>query len=152
MDSRSSEFWRQFRSLNPAAPNTPAAAYHFCDNETDAETCLQLVLAGKKRATAASLKEYELAGDTLPVVGEFSVVTDFSGTPRAVIETTRMEIVRFGDVNEQFARDEGEGDLSLDWWRNAHRAYFTRVLSGTSTIVDDDLMIACEHFRLVHPM
>ena len=39
---------------------------------------------------------------------------------------------------------EGEGDLSLDWWRDAHRRYFER--NGG---FNPDMMLWCEHFRVV---
>ncbi len=148
-DASVAALWQKFRLQNPTAPEKPVAVFHFCDNHDDAETCLRLVLSGKKRATAASLKELELSGDPVPTVGDYSVVTDYAGKAHAVIETTGVEITRFADVDEQFARTEGEGDLTLAWWREAHAAYFSRVLQGTGTAVDDDLPIACEHFKVV---
>jgi uncharacterized protein YhfF len=63
--------------------------------------------------------------------------------------TYAVEIRRFAEVDEDFARAEGEGDGTLSWWRNAHRDYFTRVLAGSSYEVDDKLEIACERFELV---
>ncbi|MEP5939212.1 MAG: ASCH domain-containing protein [Erythrobacter sp.] len=141
--------WALYRSENSDAPEAPIASYHFCDNAEDAATCLQLVLDGQKRATACSLKELELCGDPVPQAGDLNVVTDFAGDAHAIIRTTSVELKKFSEVDAEFARAEGEGDLSLEWWRDAHRAYFTRVLAGTDIAVDDDLMIACERFEVV---
>ena len=149
MDPSVTAFWNQFRSEFPDAPAQPVASFYFCDNREDADICLQLVLDGQKRATAASVKELELCGDPIPQVGDLSIVTDFDGVPRAVIRTTSVELKRFGDVDENFARAEGEGDLTLEWWRDAHYAFFTRVLAGTKVKIDDDLLIACERFEVV---
>jgi uncharacterized protein YhfF len=149
MNASVSELWERFKVQHPDAPNKPVAIFHFCDNRVDAEECLRLVLAGQKKATAASLPEYELCGDPLPNPGDLNVVTDFDGTAHAVIRTTDVEVKRFADVDAQFAREEGEGDLTLEWWRRAHHAYFTRALSGTKFAVDDDLLITCERFELV---
>lgn len=66
-----------------------------------------------------------------------------------MIRTLSVEVRRFGDVDEDFARAEGEGDGSLAWWREAHEAYFTRVLAGSGYVVNDDLEIACEQFEVV---
>ncbi len=143
------KLWGQFRAGHPDAPEQPVASFHFCDNREDADICLQLVLAGQKRATAASVQEYEMCSDPLPQPGDLNVVTDFDGVAHAIIRTTSVEFKKFSEVGAEFARAEGEGDLTLEWWRDAHRAYFTRVLAGTDIKVDDDLMIACEHFELV---
>ncbi|MFX6330650.1 ASCH domain-containing protein, partial [Acinetobacter baumannii] len=66
-----------------------------------------------------------------------------------VIRTISVDIRRFADVDADFARTEGEGDLTLEWWRAAHRAYYERVLAGSGYTVDDDLLIACERFEVV---
>ena len=139
--------WQRFRALNPEAPEEAPLAYHFCDNQADAETCANLVVKGQKQATAASLAELDLAGYQVAQPGEYAVVTDFDGVARAVIRTTTVEIRRLGEVDAQFAWDEGEGDRSLEWWREAHLAYYRRVLADSPVPVDDDLMIACERFE-----
>jgi uncharacterized protein YhfF len=48
------------------------------------------------------------------------------GQPLAVIETVALTRRRFEDVDAAFAFDEGKGDRSLAYWRNAHRRHFTR--------------------------
>ena len=141
--------WSRYRALRPCAPGMPGAVFHFCDNAVDADICADLVVRGIKRATACSLAELELEGQTLPRAGDLSVVTTWDGLAVAVIQTTEVNIRRFGDIDAVFAATEGEGDGSLAWWREAHHAYFSRVLAGSSTLVDDDLLIACETFECV---
>lgn len=34
-----------------------------------------------------------------------------------------MQLVRFCDVTEAFARKEGEGDLSLEYWKKSIRDF-----------------------------
>ncbi|MEL6189442.1 MAG: ASCH domain-containing protein [Myxococcota bacterium] len=144
-----SELWARFRVQDPEAPETPPAVFHFCDNERDANLCAELVAAGRKQATAASLAELEVAGDKAPEPGDLAVVTDWAGRARAVIRTRSVEIREFQDVDADFARDEGEGDLSLEWWREAHEAYYRRVLAGTRHAFSPELLIACERFDTV---
>jgi uncharacterized protein YhfF len=69
---------------------------------------------------------------------------DSSGQPRVVVETTALDRRRFCDVEEAFARAEGEGDLSRAWWRDAHRDFFERE-GGFS----EDMELWCERFRVV---
>jgi uncharacterized protein YhfF len=35
-----------------------------------------------------------------------------------VLETTDLRVIPFGEVDAQFAFDEGEGDRTLAWWRS----------------------------------
>lgn len=58
-----------------------------------ANELLRLVLIGKKRATASSLLKYELDGQPIPRVGDLSIVTDWEGIPRCVIETTEVTTI-----------------------------------------------------------
>ena len=72
------------------------------------------------------------------------VVLDGAGLPRAVIETVELRRLRFQEVDAAFAHDEGEGDLTLAYWRKAHRTYFTR--KGQFA---EDMLLWCERFRVV---
>ncbi|CAL1692579.1 hypothetical protein MMB232_02753 [Brevundimonas subvibrioides] len=84
----------------------------------------------------------------MPQVGDYAIVTDWAGQAIAVIRTVAVEIKKFGEIDEKFARSEGEGDLTLEWWRAAHRSYYERVLSGSPHRVDAELQIACETFEV----
>ncbi len=66
------------------------------------------------------------------------------GDARCVIETIEITYRRYSEVDAAFAYDEGKGDLSLVYWRNAHRTYFGRL--GRFS---EDMMLMCERFRLV---
>jgi uncharacterized protein YhfF len=113
------------------------------------------VLRGEKTATASLREEYEPFGpDKLPEVGERSVVVDSNDEPVAVIETTELRVVRAGDVDEQFARDEGEGFESVADWRAAHERFWganpAREAAGQPAHeIDDDTLVVCERFRVV---
>jgi uncharacterized protein YhfF len=115
-------------------------SFSFGDSAEMADELLALVLYGRKRATAwAAVK-----GAQGVAIGSRSIVKDGQGRPRALIETVELRRCRFGEVDESFAYDEGEGDLSLDHWRVAHRAYFTR--EGTYA---EDMEVYCERFTLL---
>jgi uncharacterized protein YhfF len=38
-----------------------------------------------------------------------------------IVETTEVTLRMYNEVDAEFAREEGEGDLSLEYWREAHR-------------------------------
>ena len=98
------------------------------------------MLTGKKTATCWAASE----GDKGVVVGKRWIVKDGQGRPSAILETVELARRRFGDVDAAFAHDEGEGDRSLEYWRQAHTEYFTR--RGEFS---PDMELYCERFRLV---
>jgi uncharacterized protein YhfF len=76
-------------------------------------------------------------------------VVDGAGHPKALIRTTDVAVVPFGEVSDDFAAAEGEGDRSLEAWRTDHTEFFTRVL-GLVT-VPEDFMVVTERFELLYP-
>ena len=95
------------------------------------------MLRGKKTATAG------LAEDEDPVeAGDRFALLDFDDEPVALVEVTEARVVPAGEVDVQFARDEGEGFESVEDWRVAHERFFERP-------IPDDLLISAVRFRLV---
>ena len=113
--------------------------FAFGDNPALADELLDLVMKGVKTATCSTEDEPNTSSP-----GEQWVVLDSHGNPRCVIETTEVTYRKFGEVDAAFAHDEGEGDRSLAWWRDAHRRYFGRL--GRFS---EDMTLMCERFRLV---
>ncbi len=141
------EFWRTFAYATGVDPTYEAWAFGGDDTPALATELALLVRDGPKRATTGLLADYEREGEALPQVGEHSVILDGAGEPVCIIRTTRVEIVAFGEVDEEFAWVEGEGDRSLEYWREAHVRFFAH--EGT-TISDADLVVL-ERFELVWP-
>ncbi|MER5605181.1 ASCH domain-containing protein [Micromonospora tulbaghiae] len=104
-----------------------------------------LVLSGVKTATAGLIQEYDDENEELEYVGERLVLVDDNDALVGVVEVTGVEVVRFADVPWDFARAEGEGDRSIEEWREGHGAYWAR----QGTPVSDDTRIVCLRFRLV---
>ncbi len=127
----------------------PPPAWHFCDNQADADVLAALVVAGIKGATAGALWAYEAEGEPLPQAGDHNIITDWEGRARAVIRTTVVEVVPFGEVTAEFAAAEGEGDGSLEYWREAHRAAFSRELAALGRVLTDDMPVVCQRFEVV---
>lgn len=130
------------------ATGEPSGAYDafaFGDAPEMADALAALVVAGRKRATTSLLAEYEADDEPLPAIGAFGVVLDGAGRPVALIRTREVRIAAFGDVDEGFAWDEGEGDRTLRFWREGHRAFFARSDPGFS----EDSPVVCERFDLV---
>ena len=107
-------------------------------------TLVDAVLRGEKTATAGLRSDYAPHSDEpLPQAGERFALLDFDDRPVAVVETTEVRIVRAGDVDLDFARDEGEGFERVEDWRRAHERFWSE------HEIDDDTLIVAERFRLV---
>lgn len=122
--------------------------WHFGMTEEMANGLLQLVLAGKKRATASSLLGYEIEGDPIPKVGERSVITDWEGTPACVIETVRVRVIPFCDVTYDIARLEGEDDTLVSWQAN-HRRFFMEEGREIGYAFSETMPVVFEEFEVI---
>ena len=113
------------------------------------------ILRGEKTAGASLREEYEPLGtDPLPRVGDRSVLVDSDQQPLAIMEITDVRVVKDGQVDERFARDEGEGFESVADWRAAHERFWganpSRDAAGAPAYeIDDETLVVCERFRLV---
>jgi uncharacterized protein YhfF len=117
------------------------------------------VLRGEKTATTGLLVDYERDGEPLPVVGERCLLLDAADRGVAVLEVTEVRVLRVGDCELAFARDEGEGFESIAEWRQAHERFWRGYVDEIRThlhdpawdVTDDTLMVA-ERFRVVETL
>lgn len=145
------KFWREFCAENPEInPNEPYEVWFFHHRREPSKELAELVLAGKKKATA-SLMENESDVGSGGIVGGYSVVTDFDGVPQCVIQTTEVRRLPFSEVDEQFAFDEGEGDRTLEYWRTAHQNFFQECCRELGMEFEESMLICCKRFRVLFP-
>lgn len=109
------------------------------------ETLVNLVLYGSKRATAGLAHDYVKEGEEIEHVGELLAMVDNDGVHVGTLRVTRVDIVRFADVPDEFALAEAEGDLNAADFRASHTAYWTSV----GEHVDDDTMVVTMYFDLL---
>ncbi|WP_374398706.1 ASCH domain-containing protein [Niveibacterium sp.] len=143
-------FWEAFKHNRSGVSD--AQFYEECtfgDSAALIDELAELVLRGTKRATTGAVWAYEAAGSRIPRAGDLSIVTNAAGTPLCIIETRTIDIVRFDEVTADFAAAEGEGDGSLRYWQDAHRAYFERECARAGRPFSPDMLVACERFDVV---
>lgn len=144
--------WRTYlerRGEDVATTTWTYLADSFGDSPAVADELCQLVLAGRKRATACSVAELEARGEPMPRVGDHLVVLDGRGVARCIVRTTKAVVRPFDEVPPSFAAREGEGDGSLEQWKHDHWATFTRVLAPFGLAPSPSMAIVCEEFELV---
>jgi len=127
----------------------PPPSWSFGANEEQADDLLALVLDGTKTATAGALWDYESDNEPLPEAGSLSIILDGRGHPRALIEATAVAVVPFDEVDEEHAYLEGEGDRSLEFWREVHERFFTEVATHDHGF-QPDMPVVLERFRVVY--
>ena len=144
-------FWREFCAGVRLPADTPYQSWYFGDTPALAHELVELVLHGPKRGTAGLAAVNDELPLSKPERDGYSVVTEFDGTPRAVIRTTGVDRRAFRDVDAAFAWDEGEGDRTLADWKEGHRRFFCRELSGAGRTFDEGMLVDLERFELLHP-
>lgn len=111
-----------------------------------------LVAAGRKTATASAYPLYELEQEYLPKEGEYSVILDSEDRAVCVIRTDRVYVTPFREISEEHARREGEGDLSLSYWREVHERFFRQEMETAGIVFDEDMLVVCEEFSCVYAL
>lgn len=129
----------------------PPMAWSFGDDPALADQLLGLVLDGTKTATSSAVWSYEDGDEPLPRAGELAIILDSADTPRALVRTTSADVVRFDEVDEEFAAAEGEGDRTLAHWRSGHEEFFRRTL-GPGRTFSPEMPVVCERFELLYPV
>ena len=143
-------YWKNFLAAHPAYRGKPYIAEPFGDNPSLADELGNLVLSGLKSATCSSVWEYEAKGEAFPYVGMLWLVLDGRNAPMCVVETIEVTTRAYNEVDADFARAEGEDDLSLASWREGHKRFFTRTLAAIGKEFKEDMPLICERFRVIH--
>jgi len=145
--------WEDYlKSIGENLDNTDKKydSWYFCDNKKSADELAKLVKQGIKRATTGLYYSYEVEGDKLPEVGEISIVVNWDNEAQCIIQTKKVSITPFNEVSEEFARREGEGDKSLEYWRREHIDFFTKELESEKLDFSEDMLVVCEEFELIY--
>ena len=108
-----------------------------------------LVLKGIKKATSGTLEwDYQANNEPVETIGEKIAVLNSEGEHIATIQATKVEVVRFADVPDEFALAEGAGDLSGDDYRVSHLRYWSK--QGLE--ITDDTQIVLLYFESIEDL
>lgn len=131
--------------INTEKPSTGK----FGDSKAMSDYLIALILEGKKTATCGLLESWKKFEEPVPTVGDIEIVLDWNDEPAAAIQYTEVEIKPFNQISEDFAKDEGEGDGSFQYWREAHLKFFNRECKLMDREFSEDNEIVCLRFELV---
>ncbi len=88
-------------------------------------------------------------GQPYPTKRLNTVALDGRGEPLCIVESVEVTVRKYNEVDADFAHEEGEGDLSLNYWREAHKNYFSRVLPKIGKEFSEEMPLVCERFRVI---
>ncbi|AEW72579.1 hypothetical protein EcWSU1_01140 [Enterobacter ludwigii] len=120
-----------------------ANAWQMGDSPKLASELADLIKKGIKTASCGSFASYQQE-EPAPKIGSYNIILDGQSIPVCVIRLVSMQLVRFCDVTEEFARKEGEGDLSLEYWQKEHQRFFTR-----EGYFSEEMELITEEFEVV---
>lgn len=150
MNTRVNEYWNTFLKETGRSQDTKYyEAFYFGSTETMATELLELVLKGQKRATASALLEYINRGESIPQVHDLSIVTDWEGNPKCIIQTTAVSQLKFKDVTYEICKREGE-DENLESWQRNHIKFFQEAGKQEGYEFSWDMDIIFEDFKVIY--
>ena len=120
-----------------------AWAWQMGDSPELASELANLIKTGIKTASCGSFASYQQE-ESAPRVGSYNIILDGHNVPVCVIRLVSLQLVRFCDINEEFARKEGEGDLSLEYWKKEHQRFFS-----SEGHFSEDMELIAEEFEVV---
>ncbi len=120
-----------------------AGAWQMGDSPELASELANLIKKGIKTASCGSFVSYQQE-ESAPRIGSYNIILDGQNVPVCVIRLVSLQLVRFCDINEEFARKEGEGDLSLEYWKKEHQRFFIR-----EGHFSEDMELIAEEFEVV---
>lgn len=150
MNNKGRTYWDNFLLATNRDKETQCfEVFYFGHNEQTATNLLELVLKETKTATASCVDQYELTNSDYPKVGDFSMVTDFKGDPKCIIETKNVLRLKFNEMTYDICRREGE-DNSLESWQQNHIEFFTEIGKELGFEFSLDMDIIFEDFEVVY--
>lgn len=144
------QVWELFVKEAELGLDTPMDVYYFGSTKDVADSLSELVIQGVKRGTTSAVWEYEHYDEKFPKSNEYSIITDFEGNPKCVIRTTDVLRLNFDEVDETLAYIEGEGDKSLEYWRDVHKDIFSRILPSIGKEFTEKMPVIFEIFETVY--
>lgn len=140
---------QQLAARGVALPPGRVTVDAYGDSAELSEQLLDLIRSGKKRAGTGLLWAYEHEGQPLPEVGDVEIVVNHLNEPVLLTRITMVEVVPFNEVTAEYAAIEGEGDGSLEYWKQGHWAFFGRECLRLGFMPTERMPVVCSVFEVV---
>lgn len=137
------EFWEEFITQYPEykGKNFTAFAYWGLSDRL-----AQMVLDGTKSGSVSSYHAYIFDNDKLPEVGDMYMVLNAKEEPVAITENVKVEIIKFGELNEEYSTRMGEKSFHV--WRKVQENYFRSECEAFGIPFNEEYPVVFETFEL----
>ena len=143
------QFWRSYLATLPEQHKhrhyTLPNAWSFGNSPQMADELGKLVLKSIKTATCSRYLGENVLDDS-----GLSIIVNSKEDILCLIETYEITIRYYKDVDADFAKAEGEGDLSLEYWKQVHWNFFSNEAKIEGYELSEDMLLNCKKFRVVY--
>lgn len=139
----------QLQALGVTLPAGDIRVEGYGDSPQLSEELLSLIRAGRKRAGTGLLWLHEYENDAPAKEGDIEIVVTHRGEPAVITRIVSVSTVPYSEVTAEYAAIEGEGDGSLEYWRKAHWAYFSRVCESIGRKPSEAMPVVCCVFEVL---
>jgi uncharacterized protein YhfF/ribosomal protein S18 acetylase RimI-like enzyme len=143
------EYWNRFIEKNEEYKESKYEVWSFGYTDNLASKLLGYVKEGKKTGTSSALEMFEI-NEKIPEEDDISIITNGNGLPGCIIKTIEIRKKKFNEIKEEEARLEGEGDLSLEYWRNVHEHFFRSEYEEKGKKFLNEIPVIFERFEVIY--
>jgi uncharacterized protein YhfF/ribosomal protein S18 acetylase RimI-like enzyme len=142
------EYWDNFIKKNPGYVNSKYETWSFGYGDYQANKLIGYVKQGIKTGTSSAHDLYDET-EKKPEKNEISIITYGNGVPGCIIKTIEIRNKKFHEINEEEAKSEGEGKLTLDYWREVHEHFFRKEYDEMGKEFSYNIPVIYEKFELI---
>lgn len=139
----------KLRTRGVELPPGPVRVDGYGDSPELSASLLALIRDGRKRAGTSLLWAIEAENESIPQPGQVEVVLDDRNEPALITRITHVQVMPYSQVTEEYAAIEGEGDGSLEYWRKAHWAFFSRECKRIGREPAESMPVVCSVFEVL---
>ncbi len=140
------KLWEEYKNIDNSIGNK----YDVWSFGASPDKLLDLVLKGEKTGTSSLYNLYEMENEPIPKKGDYSIILNSKNEACCIIQNIDIEVIPFCEVTKEHAFKEGEGDKSLEYWRNEHIIFFEDCLKDMKDKFSENTLVVYEEFKLVY--
>ena len=152
LNAKAKKFWLAYCKEADIDPHgnhfvtaNPAGNFDITDN------LIELYRKGKKRAGSSLVEDFKAEGDPLPKVNDYWILLNSKKEPTFLLKTVKIETNKFANIPQHVVDAEGEGDLSIIFWKQEHTRLYTPYLERWGIKDLNQANVITEYFEIVYP-
>lgn len=141
------QLWETIRDNKVESLPEDFTILQFGNTKEMTDDLASLVLKGDKTATSSLVQMADHLNRMRSKVGDCYLLMGSNQECLAFLEVKKTETRCFGDIDLQFAKDEG--DETLENWLEIHQSYYRHQMSLLGDTLQSDTKLHCEWFKVI---